>query len=72
MDEKNENRLTDGSRELRDDELDSVTGGLFYWSSVSEGDAFNCPKGGAHNWVLSPTGSFEYCTKCNSERYPKK
>lgn len=69
MAENKEKEINDGLRELKDEELECVTGGLWYWSPSDEGDEVHCPRGGEHNWVGSPTGSFKYCTKCQAEIY---
>ena len=58
---------------LSDADLEGVTGGTGntyqYWFSSASTNAEKCTDPNGHHWELSPTGSYEYCTKCNAERY---
>ena len=58
---------------LSDDDLDVVTGGTghgySYWFPDGSSSDTACLDGGAHEWVKSPGGNFEYCSKCHAERY---
>ncbi len=60
---------------LSDEELEHVTGGTNtgyeYWFAGTQTDPEKCTDGGPHKWLTSPGGNFDYCCKCNSERYKR-
>ena len=70
---KNEKDVISKENILTDEQLEQVTGGLStsyrYWFAGDGSDPNHCPDGSPHQWVLSPNGNFEYCKKCDAERY---
>jgi len=54
---------------LSDEQLEIVTGGTkyTYWSISGSGQF--CTDGGEHQWIASANGNFDYCAKCNAERF---
>ena len=61
---------------LSDEQLENVTGGVStsyqYWLAGNGSDKDHCPDGSTHNWITSANGNFEYCSKCNAERFVMK